>query len=164
MFEPGDGDRTDASVTDDFNARRERPVRAKLRRIEIMFKKLMAIALVTLMLHVTYSQTALAHGTPEKEARFAEKVKSGIAKLGTGKDALVKVKLRDGTKLSGYITEADESSFVVVDSKTGAHTTIPYPQVKQVKRNNLSSGAWFAIGVGVIVGVVVLVLVASKGH
>ena len=44
-----------------------------------MFKKLIAIALVTLMLHVTYSQTALAHGTPEKEARFAEKVKSGIA-------------------------------------------------------------------------------------
>src|SRR5437588_11885320 len=139
-----------------------RPVRAKLRRIEIMFKKLMAIALVTLMLHVTYSQTALAHGTPEKEARFAEKVKAGIAKLGTGKDALVKVKLRDGAKLDGYVSEASESSFVVVDSKTGTATTIPYPQVKQVKGNNLSTGAKIAIFIGITVGLIIL-LVATVG-
>ncbi|HKC63418.1 MAG TPA: hypothetical protein VKB86_07265, partial [Pyrinomonadaceae bacterium] len=113
-----------------------------------MFKKLLAIALVTLMLHVTYSQTALAHGNPEKDARFTEKVKAGIAKLGTGKDALVKIKLRDGSKLNGYISEANEDNFVVVDQKTNVPTTIPYPQVKQVKGNNLSSGAWVAIGIG----------------
>lgn len=129
-----------------------------------MFKKLVAIALVSLMLHVTYSQTALAHGNPDKDAHFAEKVKTGIVKLGTGKDALVKVKLRDGTKLNGYISEANEDSFVVIDAKSGTATTVPYPQVKQVKGNNLSSGAWVAIGIGVIVGVVVLVLAASKGH
>src|SRR5438270_12210317 len=124
----------------------------------------MAIALVTLMLYVSYSQTWLSHGTPEKEARFAEKVKAGVAKLGTGKDALVKVKLRDGTKLFGYVREANDNSFVVVDGKTGEATTVLYPQVKQAKGNNLSGSAWFAIGVGVIVAVVVVVLVASKGH
>ena len=129
-----------------------------------MLKKLIAIALVTLVLHVTYSQTALAHGNSDKEARFAGRVKAGIAKLGTGKDALVKVKLRDGTKLSGYIREANDNSFVVVDAKTGEATTVSYPQVKQAKGNNLSGGTWFAIGVGVIVAVVVVVLVASKGH
>src|SRR4029453_11307954 len=38
----------------------------------------------------------------EKEAQWTEKVKAGIAQLGVGKEARVKVKLRDGEKLSGY--------------------------------------------------------------
>src|SRR5713226_4999549 len=124
-----------------------------------MFKKLLTIALVTLVAQLTCATTTvMAHGTAEKEARFAEKVKAGITKLGTGKDALVKVKLRDGTKLSGYISESNEDNFVVVDSKSGTATTIPYPQVKQVKGNNLSTGAWVAIGVGIVVGLIVLLV------
>ena len=128
-----------------------------------MFKKLLTITLVTLVVQLTcVKTTVLAHGTAEKEARFAEKVKAGIAKLGTGKDALVKVKLRDGAKLDGYVSEASESSFVVVDSKTGTATTIPYPQVKQVKGNNLSTGAKIAIFIGITVGLIIL-LVATVG-
>ena len=67
-----------------------------------------------------------------------------------GKGALVRVKLRDGTKLAGYVSEANENSFVIVDSKTGAATNVPYPQVKQVKGiifqpgrgSLLASGLW----------------------
>ena len=129
-----------------------------------MFKQILALTLAVMLVQLTGSAIVIARTPTEKDARFVEKVKAGVAKLGTGKDALVKVKLRNGTKLSGYIRETNDNSFVVVDAKTGEATTVPYPQVKQAKGNNLSGGAWFAIGVGVIVAVVVVVLVASKGH
>ena len=129
-----------------------------------MFKQLVALILAVILVQLICSPKVIAGTLTEKEARFAEKVKTGIGKIGTGEDAQVKLKLRDGTKLSGYISEVNENSFVVVDSKTGKATTVSYPQVKQVKGNNLSGGAWFVIGVGIIVAVVVVVLVASKGH
>jgi hypothetical protein len=112
-----------------------------------MFKKLITFALVILLVQVTCASTAVVASTrAEKEAQLADKIKTGIARLGTGKQALVKVKLRDGTRLAGYISEANENSFVIVDAKTGNSTTVAYPNVTQVKGNNLSSGVWLAIG------------------
>src|SRR5205807_8424139 len=99
-----------------------------------MFKQILALTLAVMLVQLTGSARVIARTPTEKDARFVEKVKAGIAKLGTGKDALVKVKLRDGTKLSGYIREANDNSFVVV-AKTGEVTKVPYPQVKQAKGN-----------------------------
>ena len=45
-------------------------------------------------------------------------------------------------------------SFAVVDDKTGAATTVTYPQVKQVKGNNLSTGVKIAIGIAIFLAVV----------
>ena len=130
-----------------------------------MFKKLMTIALVILMVQVTCASRAVVASTrAEKEAQLADKIKAGIAKLGTGKQALVKVKLRDGTKLAGYISEANENSFVIVDCKTGISTTVAYPNVTQVKGNNLSSGVWLAIGIGALIGIGLLMAVALRGR
>jgi len=121
-----------------------------------MCRKTIAVVLVALLLSVTCPSRALAANTPEQEARFAQKVKSEIAKLGTGRDARVEVKLRDKTKLKGHISDIGDQSFVVVDDKTGSTTTVTYPQVKQVKGNNLSTGAAIAIGIAIGVGIVVL--------
>ena len=89
--------------------------------------------------------TCLASSKEEKEAELAADVKSGITKLGTGSAARVEVKLRNKTKIKGYVQEIAEEHFVVVEDRTGVSTTIAYPQVKQVKGNNLSTGAKFAI-------------------
>ena len=130
-----------------------------------MFKKLMTIALVTLLVQVTcVKSVVVASARAEKEAHLADKIKTGIAKLGTGKQALVKVKLRDGTKLSGYISEANENGFVIVDSKSGVSITVAYPNVTQVKGNNLSSGVWLVIGIGALIGTGLLMAVALRGH
>ena len=90
-------------------------------------------------------------------------MKEGISKLGTGPEARVEVKLRDKTKLKGYVSEAGENSFVVVDEKTGATSTVTYPQVKQVKGNNLSTAAEIALGVGVILlPIAIVILLISQ--
>ena len=78
-----------------------------------------------------------------------------------GRDARVEVKLRDKTKLKGYISEAGEASFIVVDAKMGVATTVAYPQVKQVKGNNLSTGARIAIAVGLSIALLLVVVLVA---
>lgn len=127
-----------------------------------MSKKILSLALVGLLLNLTLVNFAYADSKEEKEARRVEKVKTGIRSLGTGENARVEIKLKDKTKLKGYISRIDENSFVVVDDKTGNTTEVPYPQAKQVKGNNLSTGAKIAIGV--IVGLAVISLIAHIAH
>jgi hypothetical protein len=121
-----------------------------------MLKKICSVALAALLLQAA-AAPALAKSAAEKESKRAEKVRTQLAKLGTGSDARVRLELRDKTKLEGYISEAGPEGFVVVN-KAGVATTVPYPQVKKAQGNNLSSGAKIAIGVGIGVGVTLLIL------
>ena len=121
-----------------------------------MLKKICSVALVALLLQAA-AAPALAKSAAEKESKRAEKVRTQLAKLGTGKDALVKLELRDKSKLEGFVSEAGPESFVVVD-KAGVATAIAYPQVVKAKGNNLSTGAKIAIGIGIGAGVVILIL------
>ena len=124
-----------------------------------MLKKSLALALAVLMLQVMISvQTASAGPVVDKQEKLAGKVKEGISKLGIGKDARVAVKLRDKTILAGYISEANEDSFVVSNAETGNATTVAYTNVTQVKGHNLSTGAKIAIGIAIGVGVTLIVL------
>ncbi len=116
-----------------------------------MGKKLLASLVAVLVLNLVCATSAPAKPSVDKDAQFAAKVKAAIFKLGTGPAARVSVKLRDGTKLKGYVAEAGDDRFVVVDEKSGASTEVPYPQVKQGKGNNLSTGAKIAIAVVIIV-------------
>ncbi len=128
-----------------------------------MFKKVLSLALVGFLLSVAGLRPAYAGSKEEKATRFTEEVKEGISKLGTGAEARIEVKLRNKTKLKGYVSEAGEDSFVIVNEKTGASSTVTYAQVKQVKGNNLSTAAEIAIGVGVILlPIVIVVLLVSQ--
>ncbi len=120
-----------------------------------MFKKYLAFVLIGLLAAVP---PVWAKSKAEKEAQQAEKIKTAILKLGVGSDARVSLKLRDNTKVAGYIREAGAESLVVVDAATGAATTVSYPTVTQVKGNNLSTGAKVAIILGITAAVLGLLL------
>ena len=123
-----------------------------------MFKKIVATALAVLLIQTFCLRTVSAGSKEQKEIQRAEKVRSGILKLGTGPDARVALKLRDKEKLVGYVSSAGNDSFVVTNVKTGDATTVAYHDVTQVKGNNLSTGASIAIGIAIGVGVTLLVL------
>ena len=118
-----------------------------------MIKRLISLVVSNALVLFLCAGTLVATSREEKEARLAADVQSGIIKLGTGPTARVEVKLRDKKKIKGYVQEIAEDYFVVVNDRTGVTTTIAYPQVKQVKGNNLSTGAKFAIFV-LIMGVI----------
>ena len=128
-----------------------------------MFKKMLSLSLVALLINFGGLTLAYAASKEEKEARFAEKVKANVLKLGTGEKARVKIKLHDKTKLAGYIGAADGEGFTVIDSKTGIATTIAYPQVKTVQGHNLSTGAKIAIGVGIAAAIIFIILWYTTG-
>jgi hypothetical protein len=121
-----------------------------------MLKKICSVVLAALLIQ-SVAVPAFAKSGAEKEARRAEKVRTQLAKLGTGKDARVRLELRDKTKLKGYISEAGAESFAVTDS-AGKATTVAYPQVKRAQGNNLSTGAKIAIGVGIGAAIVLVIL------
>ncbi|MGH9949703.1 MAG: hypothetical protein ACRD6X_21250 [Pyrinomonadaceae bacterium] len=122
-----------------------------------MLMRVLWFTLSLLFLNLAITPSILASGNSEKEAKFAEKVKLNIRKLGTGKDTNVKLKLRDGTKIKGYVTEVSDEEFVVVESNTGQTVTVSYTSVKQVRGNNLSTGVTILIGIGVLILVIILV-------
>ena len=123
-----------------------------------MQKKYISILVVTLLIYATNPVGVLGKSKMEKDAQKAEQVKAGILSLGVGPDARIKVKLKDKTKLEGYIKEAGDDQFVITDAKRGVDTTVAYPQVSTAQGHNLSKGAKIAIGVGIAAGVVILVL------
>ncbi len=57
-----------------------------------------------------------------------------VLKLGVGEKARVEVKLRDNSNLKGYIGEAGEDSFTVMDSKNGSNQRVAYADVEKVKK------------------------------
>lgn len=120
-------------------------------------KKLLTLMVACLVVSAVSVRPVAASSNAEKEVRFAGKVKLGIEKLGSGRDTRVEVKLRDKTRLKGYISEISDNGFVVTDVKTGASKNVAYAEVRQIKGNNMSTGAKIAIGVGVAVGLILLI-------
>lgn len=98
-----------------------------------------------------------------KQEEKTAKVKEKIRKLGLGERVNLKVKLFDKTKHEGYVKEANENDFVVID-KVGNPHSVRYSDVDSVSGRNLSTGAKIAIGVGIGVGatiLAILVLIAT---
>ena len=128
-----------------------------------MFRKLVTLLLIAFLINLAGVRVAYADSKEEKQARFAEKVKANVLKLGTGESARVKVKLRDQAKLEGYISDAGAETFTITNRKTGLATTVAYPQVKSVQGNNLSTGAKIAIGVGIAATIIFIILWFTTG-
>lgn len=121
-----------------------------------MWKSPIACALAIVLTNLFYLPAAAAKPSGNREERNLDKLKTGIRKLGLGSDARIKVRLKDNTEISGYISEAGEDSFVVIDA-TGTSNIVAYPQVARAKGNNLSSKEKLAITL-VAVGVIAVLL------
>lgn len=127
-------------------------------------KKLLTMLIACLVVSAVGARPVAASSKAEKDARLAGKVKAGIEKLGSGRDTRVELKLRDKTRLKGYVSEISENGFVVTDLKTGASNNVAYADVKQIKGNNMSTGAKIAIGIAIGAGVTILILLLIMNH
>jgi hypothetical protein len=122
-------------------------------------KRSFSLLLSLVILHV-FSYAPLASETPKEKAKkalLAAQVKAGIAELGTGVSARVRLVLNDKTRYDGYIREIAADHFVVADAKTGATAPIAYDEVKGIKGHNLSTGAKIGIGVAIAAGIAIVI-------
>jgi hypothetical protein len=125
-----------------------------------MSKKLFTLALASLVLNLFIVAPAVNGKTQEDETKHLNKVRGQIARIGTGPKASVEIRLRDETKLKGFIGESDETHFVVVDTKTGARTRLEYPQVQKVYSYRLVNGFKTALVAGIAIGAALFVAAA----
>ena len=125
-----------------------------------MLKKLLSLTLVVLLLHAVNARPVLASAQAGQGEQRVEKIKANVAKR-VGKKNRVTVKLQDGSKLKGRITQAGEDSFTLTDSKTGQPSTLAYRDVTKVEGQGLSLAAKIALGVGI--AVVVFVTIVAVG-
>lgn len=118
-----------------------------------MIKKSLSLALVCLLL-ITANASFVSAQTNNDEA-LAAKIKTAVAARGTGEKKRVKVEKKDGTKLKGYVSQADEDSFTIVDSTTKQNVELAYADVAKVK-NRQSRGDKIA-------GIIIIGAAATAG-
>ncbi len=70
------------------------------------------------------------------------------------------MKLKNGAKIKGHVTEAGKNHFVILETKTGQPVPVTYPQVQTGRGNNLSTRV--LIGIGVVVFVIVLLIAGGR--
>ena len=95
----------------------------------------------------------------------ADQAKIEVSKLGLGEKARATITLKNGTKVKGYVSRADENDFVIRDRKTGEPTTINYADVAKVQKNRGHSTARnLAIGIGIGAGALLAIILISIAH
>jgi hypothetical protein len=93
------------------------------------------------------------------DAQTVEKVRLKVAKMGLGDKAKVTVRMKDGRKIKGFVTQAGDKDFTVRDRKTGDPTLILYDDVVKVEDNRgRSTLKNILIGVGVGAGAFLAVI------
>ena len=116
-----------------------------------MFTRTFAIMLSGLLLLTAFGfQGAGAQSLRDQQA--TEKIRTKVLKIGVGTNARVAVKLRDNTQLNGYISDAGQDSFTVVERQTGSSKTISYADASSVKKagSSMSAKPWIILGAAVV--------------
>ncbi|HET6891146.1 MAG TPA: hypothetical protein VFH31_08610, partial [Pyrinomonadaceae bacterium] len=115
---------------------------------KIMLRKYSSWLLAGLLLLASFT-----HAAARDPQITAEQAKIEVSKLGLGEKARAKITLKNGTKIKGYVSRADENDFVIRDRKTDTPTTINYADVAKVQKNRGHSTARnLAIGIGIGAG------------
>ena len=96
-----------------------------------MHNRILSAALVVLLINLACK--AQTGAVTAKEDKEADKIYSIVFRLGIDGSRPVKVTLRDGTKLIGYIREINDDDFVLVAEETRTGNRLTYKQVRQLK-------------------------------
>ena len=82
------------------------------------------------------------------DSRATEKTRSKVLKMGVGVNARVEVKLKDNSQFRGYISDATQDSFTVVEKTSGSSKTVSYSDASSVKKagSGWSAKSWIILG------------------
>ena len=102
-----------------------------------------------------------AHAQTSRGAELAAKSRAKVARIGVGQTAKVEVKLRDESRIKGYVSELQQDSFTVVERDTGGTRNIAYADALEVKRSSggLSTRSWGIIGAAAAGAIVTWIVV-----
>ena len=128
-----------------------------------MFRTFLSLLLIGLLMQGLNAAPVFAAQT-NADAQAIEKVRLKVAKLGLGDKARATVRMKDGRKIKGFITQAGANDFTVRDRKTGDPSLILYSDVLKVEDNSGHStlrNILIGAGIGAAALAVVLVVIFS---
>jgi len=125
-----------------------------------MFRPIFAMMLAAAIL-VTGFGLPTVRAQAVTDAGATEKIRTKVQKIGVGGNARVEVKLRDNTRLKGYISDAEQDSFTVIDSMSGSRNSVAYADTSSVKKasSGISGKTWAILGAAAIGAVVTWIIV-----
>jgi hypothetical protein len=97
---------------------------------------MLAFALVLSLVSLA-STPVVANSKDKAQLQHAEKVRAGITKLGVGREAQVRIKLKSKAELAGFISDSGADSFMITEPLTGESRNVAYAEVTQLKGHNL---------------------------
>jgi len=117
------------------------------------------------VLAVVFLVVPVTRVAAQRPQMTADQAKVEVAKLGLGEKARATITLKNGTKIKGYVSRADETDFVVRDRKTDTPTTVNYSDVVKVQKNSGHSTARnLAIGIGIGAGALLAIILITIAH
>jgi len=117
------------------------------------------------VLAVVFLVVPVTRVAAQRPQMTADQAKVEVAKIGLGEKARATITLKNGTKIKGYVSRADETDFVVRDRKTDTPTTVNYSDVVKVQKNSGHSTARnLAIGIGIGAGALLAIILITIAH
>ena len=110
-----------------------------------MKRTLTIVCLATLIAVCFFVPAAQAQQQSDQTA----KVKAEVVNRLNKKEEHVKIRLRNGTEVKGYITQTSDNGFTLSNEKTKTGTEIAYADVQHVEGRGMSKTKKIAIGVGI---------------
>jgi hypothetical protein len=127
-----------------------------------MSKKCLSVLFIGLMVFAADLQIVRAQSAAEIERNRVERIKTNAYRLEDAGKTKVVVRMKSGAKLKGYITKLNEDSFDLTSYKTGQTAALAYRDVAQVKAQGLLKAPKYAIGIGVVAALVVLIVTLPR--
>ena len=119
----------------------------------------------SLLLAVLFLTVAVTRVDARPTQMTVDQAKIAVAKVGLGEKARATITLKNGTKIKGYVSRADENDFVIRDRKTDTPTTINYVDVAKVQKDRGHSTARnLAIGIGIGAGAFLAIILITIAH
>jgi hypothetical protein len=119
---------------------------------------------VTLTVLIVMSSAVCGSGqSPPQNTSAADAIYGKVTKL-SARHTRAEIRLKNNSKLKGYIGQISDKGFTVIDAKTGTRTPIAFDQVIDVRsaNRNAKDAIFFAAGAGVIVVIFVTALSAKN--
>lgn len=130
-----------------------------------MLRKYFTCFLIVLLLNLQLFAQTKIDKKAEKEAARVAQLKSTMNAIGLGDTAPVELKMKNGGKLVGYISEMKDGAIVFAETALARTTTISYAEIKSVKayQSPRPSNKGMILGITALaVGLTVLAILGYK--
>jgi len=94
-------------------------------------------------------------------AQTPKQMKEIVAKVGTGEKAQVKVTMKAGKALKGYISSSDETGITLVTKEQTR--TLAYLDMNSIEKKGLHPAIWAGIVAGIVAGILIGIYAAGCG-